>query len=326
MVGNGCSLFSGRQQDYSLVCLDNPTNLESLNGLPSDYLTKNMDTGQADFYAVVSFFILPNTPKTTWWLSPRERDLAHDRMIADTVEKEADVSVIRGLKQALKDKYVWLFAFMHHIHTATSGFRSFLPTLLKTLGYGTTTTLGLTCPPYLLAGAVAIGLGLSSGKFNERTWHLTGLKFTAMVGFILGCVSMNTASRLIAAFLFVGWTYGSTSLTLGWCGMTCGQTKEKRAAALGFVNTFASASQIWVPVCIHFNGERPSLLSVVNTNMRSQYLWPDSAAPRYILPLAASAGMGLIVITLVWTVRLLLMAENRRIRRDDEDAKLLYAY
>lgn len=140
---------------------------------------------------------------------------------------------------------------MHHIHTASSGFRNFLPTLLNTLGYDTTTTLALTCPPYILASAVAVGVGLSSGRFNERTWHLTGLKCTAMVGFILGCVSMpnNTAARLVAAFLFVGWTYGVTSLTLGWLGITCGQTKEKRAAALAFVNTFASASQIWAPVC-----------------------------------------------------------------------------
>lgn len=209
--------------------------------------------------AAISFFTLPNTPKTTWWLAPDEKQLAHDRMIADTVEKESDVPVMQGLKQALKDKYVWIFAIMHHIHTATSGFRSFLPTLLNTLGYDTTTTLGLTCPPYILAGVVAIGLGLSSGKFNERTWHLTGLKFTAMIGFILGCVSMNTGARLVAAFLFVGWTYGITSLTLGWCGITCGQTKEKRAAALGFVNTCASASQIWAPVCIQFE-RAPSYL------------------------------------------------------------------
>lgn len=177
-------------------------------------------------------------------------------MVADIVEIQSDVSIMRGLKQALKDKYVWLFAIIHHIHTATSGFRSFLPTLLQTLGYDTTTTLALTCPPYLLASGVAICLGLSSGKFNERTWHLTGLKFTAMIGFILGCVSMNTAARLVAAFLFVGWTYGVTSLTLGWLGITCGQTKEKRAAALGFVNTFASASQIWVPVRLRFKRKR----------------------------------------------------------------------
>lgn len=173
-------------------------------------------------------------------------------MIADTVEKESDVSILRGLNQALRDKYVWLFAFQHHIHTASSAFRNFLPTLLDTLGYRTTITLVLTCPPYLLSAAIAIILGLSSGRVNERTWHLTGLKLTAMTGFILGCASMNTAARLVAAFLFVGWTFGVTSLTLGWVGMTCGQTKEKRAASLACVNTGASISLIWSSVCDFF--------------------------------------------------------------------------
>lgn len=168
--------------------------------------------------------------------------------MADTVEKQPDVSILRGLKQTVRDKYVWLFVVMHHLHTATSGFRNFLPTLLNTLGYDRTTTLALTCPPYILASAISYGTGLSSGKFNERTWHITVLKITAVVGFVLGCASMNVAARLLAAFIFVGGTYGVTSLTLGWVGITCGQNREKRAAALAFVNTAATCSQIWAPV------------------------------------------------------------------------------
>lgn len=247
-------------------------------------------------------------------------------MIADTVEKESDVSIMRGLNQALRDKYVWLFALEHHLHSASSGFRIFLPTLFNTLGYSTTITLVLTCPPYLFSAAVAIILGLSSGKFNERTWHLTGLKFTAMLGFILGCASMNTGARLVAAFLFVGCTFGVTSLTLGWVGITCGQTKEKRAASLAIVNTAASISLIWSSVCnllffpcLHIPGVFYSL-------PRLQYLWPDSAGPRYTLPLAASAAMCAVSIACIWIIRLLLMRENTRIRRADESARLLYAY
>lgn len=132
--------------------------------------------------------------------------------------------------------------------TASSSFRNFLPTLLGTLGYNRTITLVITAPPYLLAAAVAIIVGLSSGKFNERTWHLTGLKCTSMVGFILGCVTLNTGARMLAAFLFVGANYGVTSITLGWVGMTCAQTREKRAATLATVNMGATLSQIWAPV------------------------------------------------------------------------------
>lgn len=173
-------------------------------------------------------------------------------MVADTVEVQDDVSILQGLKQVATDKYVWLFSLMHHLHTATSTFRSFLPTLLNTLGYSTTITLVLTCPPYLLSAAVAIGFGLSSGRVNERTWHLTVFKCTAALGFVIGCASMNTGARLVAAFLFVGWTYGTTSITMGWLGITCSQTKEKRSMALATANTCASISQIWAPVSSFF--------------------------------------------------------------------------
>lgn len=182
--------------------------------------------------------------------------------------------MLRGLKQVIRDKHVWIFCFMHHINvrcthprilhqevslpantapehiekTASSSFRNFLPTLLETLGYSTTITLVITAPPYLLSAIVVILSGLSSGKHNERTWHLTALKLTAMTGFILGCATLNTGARLFAAFMFVGANYGVTSITLGWVGITCAQTKEKRAAALALVNTCASVSQVWSPV------------------------------------------------------------------------------
>jgi hypothetical protein len=43
-------------------------------------------------------------------------------------------------------------------------------------------------------------------------------------------------------------TYAVNSLILGWVGSTCGQTKEKKAAAIGIVSTVTNASFIWTPV------------------------------------------------------------------------------
>jgi glucose-6-phosphate dehydrogenase assembly protein OpcA len=33
--------------------------------------------------SIIGFFLLPNTPLTTWWLSEREKELAHGRMERD---------------------------------------------------------------------------------------------------------------------------------------------------------------------------------------------------------------------------------------------------
>lgn len=60
-------------------------------------------------------------------------------------------------------------------------------------------------------------------------------------------------------------------------------------------------------------------------DLDEQYLWPDSAAPRYVLPMATSAGMCFATLATSWLVRWDLMRENKKIRRDDSGAKIFYA-
>lgn len=69
------------------------------------------------------------------------------------------------------------------------------PTVVETLGFNRTITLVLTCPPYLIAGAITILVSWSSGKMNERTWHITVSKAVAVVGFVSAAATLNTAWR-----------------------------------------------------------------------------------------------------------------------------------
>lgn len=62
------------------------------------------------------------------------------------------------------------------------------------------------------------------------------------------------------------------------------------------------------------------------TNMGEQYLWPDSSAPRYVLPMATSAGMCFATVAICWVVRWDLMRENKKLRQNDTGAKIFYAY
>jgi hypothetical protein len=113
----------------------------------------------------------------------------------------------------------------------------------------------LTGNQYLIAGIVSIYWSWQSGKYNERTWHITSAKTVAIIGFVIGCVSMNTVSRYISMIVFSIGTYAVNSIILGWVGATCGQTKEKRAVAMSIIVSTSNASFIWTPV-------RSPLLSV----------------------------------------------------------------
>lgn len=106
----------------------------------------------------------------------------------------------------------------------------------------------MTCPPYLVACVSAVGVALSSGYFNERTWHLTSLKTLAAIGFSLAAATLNPSVRYFAAFVFIIGTWGGTSITQSWIASTCAQTKEKRAVAIGLGNISAASTLIWTPV------------------------------------------------------------------------------
>ena len=145
--------------------------------------------------AVAAFFILPDEPLTTHWLTPEERALAHERTQRDTVGNAGQETSWQGIYNAAKDPKVWLFVFMQHCHLGANGFKNFFPTAVETLGFNQKITLALTCPPYLMAGVISIAWSWSSGKFNERTWHITIAKAIAIFGFVLGCATLNTGAR-----------------------------------------------------------------------------------------------------------------------------------
>ncbi|GAB1200642.1 hypothetical protein APSETT444_010016 [Aspergillus pseudonomiae] len=198
--------------------------------------------------AVLSIFTLPDDPLVTRWLTEEERTLAHARIVADTVGARHQTSTFSGLKEAARDPKLWLFAFMQHMHLAANGFKNFFPTAVETLGFSTTITLVLTCPPYLIAGLISVFWSWSSGRLNERTWHITVAKAIAIFGFVLGCATLNTGARYFAMVVFAIGTYAVNSIVLGWVSSTCGQTKEKKASSLAIVNTIANASFVWTPV------------------------------------------------------------------------------
>lgn len=253
--------------------------------------------------AVVGYFILPDFPHDTKWLTPDERLLATNRMELDTVGNEGETSTWNGFKQAAKDPMVWVFAMMAHMHLAANGFKNFFPTVVQTLGFSETITLVLTCPPYLIAGAVTILVSWSSGKFNERTWHITISKIVATIGFAAACGTMDLGGRYASMVVFTIGTYGVNSLILGWCGSTCGQTKEKKAVAIGIVTTIMNASFIWTP-----------------------YLWPKSDGPRYTIALSASAGFSMATAALAWVAKIIMIRRNKRILQSGDDTGVFYVY
>jgi hypothetical protein len=253
--------------------------------------------------AIGAFFLLPNAPRLTWWLTPEERQLAHDRIQRDTTQREEGTSTWTGLREACTDYRLWIFALMCNLHLSANGFKNFMPTVVKTLGFNPTVTLVLTCPPYLVATFTSVMVSWSSGYFNERTWHVTISKALAIVGFALACGTLNLGARYFAMILFVGATYGVNNINIAWTAATLGQTDEKKAVAIAITNTLGNIASVYTP-----------------------YLWPDSDAPKFALAMYCSIGFSVGVVILAWVMRIILVRENKKILVADPGAINFYVY
>lgn len=65
--------------------------------------------------AVFGIWMLPDFPLTTVWLTPEERELAHERVQRDTVGIAPSKGAKAGFLQAIKDPRLYLFAFMQNM-------------------------------------------------------------------------------------------------------------------------------------------------------------------------------------------------------------------
>lgn len=252
---------------------------------------------------MLAFFLLPNSPLDTPWLSIEERQLAHSRILLDTTQKRQNTTIWTGLREAVVDRRVWIFAFLQQFHAAAANFKNFLPTAIKTLGFSPTITLVLVTPPYFLAIITNLLASYSSGRFNERTWHITAHKIVSIIGFIIGATTTNVAARYLAFCVFVGSTYGVNNISLAWTASVIGQTDEKRAVGLALVNSIGNIAFVY-----------------------SSYLWPDWDSPRFVIAMSSSAAFSIAVIACVWIIRWDLQRENRKIKSQESDVTNLYVY
>ncbi|UQC91584.1 major facilitator superfamily transporter [Colletotrichum lupini] len=285
----------------SLIAAGIFAGMDGLNGIAGWRWLFIVEGAATGLVALFGFWLLPNTPLTTRWLNDRERELAHSRMekdkLSDSDDKQA--SAMDGLKQAVKDKRTWLFCLMQNFHLSACSFNSFFPTL----GFNTTITLVMTCPPFIFAGAAGILFGWSSGRLHERTWHITVGLGVAILGFVVAASTLNTAARYVACFIFPMGAYAVNSVIIGWASSTLSQTKEKKAVVLAMTNVGGQIGYIY-----------------------GAYLWPKSDEPRYAIGFGASAGFALLSILCAWWIRVLLVRENRRIRASTTENVNLYGY
>ncbi|KAH7411244.1 major facilitator superfamily domain-containing protein [Cadophora sp. MPI-SDFR-AT-0126] len=198
--------------------------------------------------AVAAFFLLPDWPNNTKWLSQQERDMAQYRVLLSNGGKEEGVGgTWDGIKEAVKDPFTWLFCGMHFSLINAQSFKDFFPSIIRTFGFDGLTTYLVQAPPYAIAYGVACLCAYTSGRFQESCYHIViPIVFSALGTSIL-IASLNVGARYFGVILLISGTYSGLNLQLSWETQLVPAPRSKKAALIAIANCVSQTSHWFSP-------------------------------------------------------------------------------
>lgn len=125
--------------------------------------------------AVIAWSVIPDSPQTASYLTPRERKVAqvrlrHEKEEPQTSNKQGAESRLKVISSVLLDPKAWLTAVMFFLtNMAYSSLPVFLPIILKEMGHTALESQALSAPPYLIAFVVVLATAHLSDKLGVRS-------------------------------------------------------------------------------------------------------------------------------------------------------------
>ncbi|CCX11561.1 major facilitator superfamily domain-containing protein [Pyronema domesticum] len=250
--------------------------------------------------AVTAYWVLPDFPKSTKWLTTQERDLAVWRLEQDVGEADweggAKENIFHGLKLAFTDGKTYVLGAILFGEVSSGSVTNFFPTVVLTLGYNPIISLLLTAPPYVVAVITTFLNSYHADKTGERYYHVTLPLWVSIAAFILAAATTATGPRYLAMMLMVPSVYSGYVVSLAWISNTLPRPPAKRAAALAAINAFSNASSIW-----------------------TAFAYPRSSGPRYIEAMAMNCATAALSILAATGLRWHLARKNKKLDNEGVD-------
>ncbi|KIW19314.1 hypothetical protein PV08_03608 [Exophiala spinifera] len=239
---------------------------------------------------VICACLMPEFPHNSRILSQPERDLAVWRIeseagAAEGTEKE---SVARGFAKALSDPKLLLLIFCNMLSQAQGSIANYFPTLINSLGYGSTDSLLLTAPPYVLAGFVYYGITFWSDRKNTVYPIILCCISIAVCMYIIPMATTNVGARYFSMMLLPFSSVGPQILLYKTINLHLARPISKRAAASALVNAIGGTSNIW-----------------------ASYLY--YSAPHFYAAFATLMGCAFVFAATLTFYRYLILRENKRL-------------
>lgn len=257
--------------------------------------------------------LIPDSPGTAGFLSPRLRDVAMMRLMQENeahdedefddnmekheflAEKKMGVN-IREVFQALMDPKCYLTALMFFsCNVAFSSLPVFLPTIIRDMGHTALHSQALSAPPYLFSFAVVLLTAYLSDRLQTRSMFIIFHAILGASGYCLiafaGFQRWDHVWRYLGIYPAAAGFFSAITIIITWT-INNQESDSKKGTGMAMLNIIGQCGPL------------------VGTR-----LYPDTDGPYYVRGMSVCALFMLAVAGLAFLLRVVLNRANRRARR-----------
>ncbi|KAI9634398.1 major facilitator superfamily transporter [Dioszegia hungarica] len=229
------------------------TGMEGLSGTRGWKWLFIIEGAATALVAVAAFFVLPDYPATTKWLTEEEKALAISRVSTGLqAGGEAEMDHKTAFFASVRDPRTWGFLIGYNLITCAGTISYFFPTLMGALGYTGSQVQFMTVPIYFVALAIAMAAGFNADRTGQKAYHVMGACAAGCVSFIV----CSTVSDFKVRYVFI--CFGGAGIWTAVPIYLSFEGREKRAISIALINGFGNLASVY-----------------------GSFLWPSSDAPTY---------------------------------------------
>ncbi|RVX71061.1 hypothetical protein B0A52_03426 [Exophiala mesophila] len=237
-----------------------------------------------------SWFTLPKDAETAYFLTPEEKVMMANRKRRDIVFKGDDKFDWKYARMAFKDVHIYLAAFCSFCSSIPLfGMGTFMPTIIRGLGYTSIQANYLTIPVYAFGTICLVSAAYTSDRIKQRGLFAFFGPLSIGIGYAIFIGSTNTGAGYFALFLVAGGIYVNSTLLYTW---VANNLKPDYKRSVG-IPLFAC-------------------LSNVSGTISSQ-IYPPSDGPRYIM--GNSISLGMVFASMVGIAGIYLLLRRRNLKK-----------
>jgi len=200
---------------------------------------------------VAVYFYLNDGVAQAPWLSADEKKWLLAALADDDKKRGQAGSGGQSLGAVLRNGSLWMLGAIYFcIQMGVYAINFWLPSIIKSLGFHDTTTIGwLSAIPYLAAGVFMVAVGRSADARGERRWHLCVPMLMGLFGLLLAAKFSGNAWIVMAGLTLA--TMGAlTSLPMFWPLPSALLGGGAAAAGLALINSLGQIAGFVSPFLV----------------------------------------------------------------------------